>query len=92
MFTPMVQSIFKTLAEPIESNDLIALRERQMLQRQYFHFIATIVTNNVTDVFAAEENSPVLQQVMMTVIQGSVDFPDPVVSTQLDREATVRSI
>jgi exportin-T len=79
MFSPMVQSIFKTLAEPIESNDQIAMRDRQMLQRQYFHFIATIVTNNVTDVFSAEENAQVLQQVMMSVIQGSVDFPDPVV-------------
>lgn len=75
----MVQNVFRTLAEPIEVNDLIATREKQMLQRQYFNFIATIVTNNVTEVLSAKENSGILQQVMLSVIQGSVDFPDPVV-------------
>lgn len=79
MFTPMVQCVFKALSDPIEENDQIAIRERQMLQRQYFSFIAAIVTNNIHDVFSAEENSQVLEQVMLSVIQGSVDFPDPVV-------------
>lgn len=79
MFTPMVQGVFRALQVPIEPNDQIAIRERQLLRRQYFQFIAAIVTNNVTDVLAAQDPT-VLQEVMMTVIQGSVDFPDPVVS------------
>ena len=79
MFTPMVQTIFRTLAEPIEINDEIATRERQMLQRQYYNFIDTVVTNNVTEVLSAEQNLGVLQQVLLSVIQGSVEFPDPVV-------------
>lgn len=79
MFTPMVQSVFRTLAEPIELNDQIAAGERRLLQRQYYNFIATIVTCNVTEVLSAKENEGVLQQVMLSVIQGSVDFPDPVV-------------
>jgi exportin-T len=83
MFTPMVQSVFRALAEPIELNDQIATAERRMLQRQYYNFIATVVTNNVTEVLSAEENSGVLQQVMLSVIQGSVEFPDPVVTNQI---------
>lgn len=78
MFTPMVQGVFQALQIPIEPNDQIAHRDRQLLRRQYFQFIATIVTHNVTDVLAAQDPS-VLQDVMLTVIQGSVDFPDPVV-------------
>lgn len=74
----MVQGVFRALQVPIEPNDQQALRERQLLRRQYFQFIAAIVTNNVTDVLAAQDPN-VLQEVMMTVIQGSVDFPDPVV-------------
>lgn len=79
MFTPMVQSVFRALAEPIELNDQIATGERRMLQRQYYNFIATIVTSNVMEVLSAEENSAILHQVMLSVIQGSVEFPDPVV-------------
>ncbi|XP_021954226.1 exportin-T isoform X2 [Folsomia candida] len=78
MFTPMVQSVFRALAEPIELNDQIATGERRMLQRQYYNFIATIVTSNVMEVLSAEENSAILHQVMLSVIQGSVEFPDPV--------------
>ncbi|CAL8134628.1 unnamed protein product [Orchesella dallaii] len=77
MFTPMVQGVFTALQVPIEQNDLQAQRERQLLRRQYFQFIAAIVTNNVTDVLSAQDPN-VLNEVMMTVIQGSVDFPDPV--------------
>ncbi|ODM97182.1 Exportin-T [Orchesella cincta] len=77
MFTPMVQGVFAALQVPIEQNDLQAQRERQLLRRQYFQFIAAIVTNNVTDVLSAQDPN-VLNEVMMTVIQGSVDFPDPV--------------
>jgi len=79
MFAPMIRNVFSALAVPIETNDEQALRDKQMLQRQYFQFIATIVANNVTDVFQSQEPA-VLQHMMQSVIQGSVDFPDPVVS------------
>ena len=81
MFTPMVQTIFQALAAPIESNDQQAIREKQLMQRQYFHFIAAIVTNNLTEVLSSQE-PVVLQEVMRTVMQGAVEFPDPVVNTK----------
>ncbi|CAG7721639.1 unnamed protein product, partial [Allacma fusca] len=77
MFTPMVQTIFTALATPIETNDQQAIREKQLMQRQYFHFIAAIVTNNLTEVLSAQE-PVVLHEVMRTVMQGAVEFPDPV--------------
>ncbi|XP_067120441.1 exportin-T-like isoform X2 [Centruroides vittatus] len=77
IFMPLVSAIFAVLAVPIDENDQQAQRERQLLQRSYFLFIAAVVTNNVTEVIASQDMQN-LEQVLLTIIQGAVDFPDPV--------------
>jgi exportin-T len=47
-----------------------------MLQRSYFSFLAALVNNDVAEVLSMQEPSD-LHQVLVTVIQGAVDIPDP---------------
>lgn len=77
MFMPLVGVIFTALAAPVEPGDEQAVRDRQLLQRAYFLFVAAIVTNNVVEVVAAQDAQS-LEQVFATIIQGAVEFPDPV--------------
>ncbi|XP_076358684.1 exportin-T-like isoform X2 [Tachypleus tridentatus] len=77
IFMPLVTAIFNALAVPIDENDQEAQRERHVLQRSYFLFIAAIVTNNITEVLASQDMQS-MEQVLQTIIQGAVDFPDPV--------------
>jgi exportin-T len=79
VFMPIVNAIFSALSLPVEENDEQGKREKQLLQRNYFQFIAAIVTNNISEVLNAQD-SQFLEQVMMSIIRGAVDFPDPVVS------------
>lgn len=74
---PLVKVIFEALAVPFDENDQQAAREKQTLQRNYFLFIAAIVTNGVTDVLVSQDVND-LQQVLLTIIHGAVNFPDPV--------------
>lgn len=76
---PIVNAIFSALSLPVEENDEQGKREKQLLQRNYFQFIAAVVTNNISEVLNAQE-SQFLEQVMISIIRGAVDFPDPVVS------------
>ncbi|XP_069692793.1 exportin-T-like isoform X5 [Periplaneta americana] len=77
VFMPIVNAIFSALSLPIEENDEQGKRDKQLLQRNYFQFIAAIVTNNIAEVLNAQD-SQFLEQVMMSIIRGAVDFPDPV--------------
>lgn len=77
VFAPLVGAIFLALNLPIEENDEQAKRERQMLQRSYFLFISALLTNNITEVIS-QQDSQNMEQVVSTVIQGAVSFPDPV--------------
>ncbi|KAL3204513.1 hypothetical protein MRX96_011519 [Rhipicephalus microplus] len=77
MFMPLVGVIFGALAAPVEPGDEQALRDRQLLQRAYFLFVAAIITNNVVEVVASQDAQS-LEQVFATIIQGAVEFPDPV--------------
>uniref|UniRef100_A0A224YMP4 Exportin-T n=1 Tax=Rhipicephalus zambeziensis TaxID=60191 RepID=A0A224YMP4_9ACAR len=77
MFMPLVGVIFGALAAPVEPGDEQALRDRQLLQRAYFLFVAAIITNNVVEVVASQDAQS-LEQVFTTIIQGAVEFPDPV--------------
>lgn len=77
MFMPLVEVIFRALAAPTEPGDEQALRDRQLLQRAYFLFVAAIITNNVVEVVASQDARS-LEQVFATIIQGAVEFPDPV--------------
>lgn len=55
---PLVEVIFRALAAPTEPGDEQALRDRQLLQRAYFLFVAAIITNNVVEVVASQGASP----------------------------------
>lgn len=76
-FTPIVNAVFTSLATPEDENDEEVKREKQLLKRNYFQFVAAIVSNSVVEVFNNVE-STLLEQVMMSVIQGAVDVPDPI--------------
>ena len=54
----------------------MAANERKLLQRGYFSFIATVVNNNVTE-FLRNQDPGNLNQVILTVIEGAVEIPDP---------------
>ncbi|GFY44642.1 exportin-T [Trichonephila inaurata madagascariensis] len=77
IFMPFVTAIFNALSTPIDENDQPAQNERQLLQRSYFLFISVIVSNNITEVMSTQ-SLPNLERVLLTVIQGAVEFPDPV--------------
>ncbi|XP_042220195.1 exportin-T-like isoform X2 [Homarus americanus] len=77
IFVPLVSAIFTALSEPLEENDEEERRTRRLLQRNYYLFLTTIVSNNLLDVMASLDSN-ILQQVLMSVVQGAVEFPDPV--------------
>lgn len=78
-FAPIISAIFNALAASATSiNDEEARLERQSLQRSYFSFIAAIVGSGLLEVLASQD-SAVLQQVLVSLVQGAVEYPDPVV-------------
>lgn len=79
-FAPIISAIFNALAASAATvNDEEARLERQSLQRSYFSFIAAIVGSGLMEVLASQD-SAILQQVLVSLVQGAVDYPDPVVS------------
>lgn len=77
-FMPITNAILNALAQPVEENDEQALRDLQQLQRAYFQFLASIVTNNVQEVLELQDIQS-QEQVMTSIIYGAVDVSDPVV-------------
>lgn len=77
VFMPIVSTIFQVLASSVDERDQVTQNDRKMLQRGYFSFISALVTNNVAQVLS-NQSSQDLHQVLMTVIRGAVDIPDPV--------------
>ncbi|CAL8405187.1 unnamed protein product [Arctogadus glacialis] len=77
VFMPLVVAIFEILGRPAEENDQTAALEKQMLRRSYFTFIQTIASSGMNEVMANQgpEN---IEKVLFTIIQGAVDFPDPI--------------
>ncbi|KAJ8249585.1 hypothetical protein COCON_G00228010 [Conger conger] len=77
VFMPLVQAIFQVLSRPAEENDQTAALEKQMLRRSYFGFLQTVASTSMHPVIANQgpEN---IERVLFTVIQGAVDFPDPI--------------
>ncbi|XP_046878660.1 exportin-T isoform X3 [Hypomesus transpacificus] len=77
VFMPLVLAIFEVLGRPAEDNDQAAALEKQMLRRSYFTFIQTIASSGMNEVMAGQgvEN---IERVLFTIIQGAVDFPDPI--------------
>ncbi|XP_038565370.1 exportin-T isoform X2 [Micropterus salmoides] len=77
VFMPLVLAIFEVLARPAEENDQAAALEKQMLRRSYFTFIQTITGSGMNEVMA-NQGAENIERVVFTIIQGAVDFPDPV--------------
>lgn len=76
VFVPLVSTIFQVLTQPTDSLDQVAISDKHMLQKSYYQFLSTIVTNDVLDVLKNQE--PVnLYDVLVTVVQGAINFPDP---------------
>ncbi|KAL7857762.1 hypothetical protein AOLI_G00178640 [Acnodon oligacanthus] len=77
VFMPLVLAIFEVLSRPAEDNDQTAALEKQMLRRSYFSFIQTIASSGMNEVMA-NQGAENIERVLFTIIQGAVDFPDPV--------------
>lgn len=77
VFMPLVLAIFEVLARPAEENDQAAALEKQMLRRSYFSFIQAITGSGMNEVMA-NQGAENIERVVFTIIQGAVDFPDPV--------------
>lgn len=50
MFMPLVRTIFTVLSSPVDDGDQVTATEKKMLQRAYYLFISTIVSNDGLDV------------------------------------------
>ncbi|XP_076862993.1 exportin-T [Brachyhypopomus gauderio] len=77
IFMPLVLAIFEVLSQPAEDNDQTAALEKQMLRRSYFSFIQTIASSGMNEVMA-NQGADNIERVLFTIIQGAVDFPDPI--------------
>lgn len=77
VFMAIVNCIFSVLGKLAEIKNEEATREKETLRRSYFLFVAAVVTNDVTIVLTSLNHQD-LRQVLMTLIQGAVEFPDPV--------------
>ncbi|XP_051546507.1 exportin-T isoform X1 [Myxocyprinus asiaticus] len=77
VFMPLVMAIFEVLSRPAEENDQTAALEKQMLRRSYFSFIQTIASSGMNEVMA-NQGAENIERVLFTIIQGAVDFPDPI--------------
>ncbi|KAE8281121.1 Exportin-T Exportin(tRNA) tRNA exportin [Larimichthys crocea] len=77
VFMPLVLAIFEVLARPAEENDQAAALEKQMLRRSYFTFIQTVTGSGMNEVMA-NQGAENIERVVFTIIQGAVDFPDPI--------------
>ncbi|KAJ8301279.1 hypothetical protein KUTeg_020266 [Tegillarca granosa] len=76
MFMPLVRTIFTVLSSPVDDGDQVTATEKKMLQRSYYLFISTIVSNDGLDVLKNQEMQN-LHQVLITIVQGAADIPDP---------------
>lgn len=73
---PLVTKIFVFIQAPTEENDLQAMKEKQLLQRSYFLFIATIANTNILEVISNQVSNNV-QEILLSIVSGAVEIPDP---------------
>ncbi|XP_053377142.1 exportin-T-like isoform X1 [Mercenaria mercenaria] len=76
VFMPVVSTIFRVLTQPTDDLDQVAVADKRSLQKSYYQFISTIVSNDVLDVLKNQEVHN-LHQVLITIVQGATEFPDP---------------
>lgn len=77
MFMPLLHAIFEVLLRPAEDNDQSAALEKQMLRRSYFAFLQTVTGSGMSEVIA-NQGAENVERVLVTVIQGAVEYPDPI--------------
>ncbi|XP_026523573.1 exportin-T isoform X1 [Notechis scutatus] len=77
MFMPLLHAIFEVLHQPAEDNDQSAALEKQMLRRSYFAFLQTVTGSGMSEVIA-NQGAENVERVLFTIIQGAVDYPDPI--------------
>uniref|UniRef100_A0A9L0RKJ9 Exportin-T n=1 Tax=Equus caballus TaxID=9796 RepID=A0A9L0RKJ9_HORSE len=77
MFMPLLRAIFEVLLRPAEDNDQSAALEKQMLRRSYFAFLQTVTGSGMSEV-VANQGAENVERVLVTVIQGAVEYPDPI--------------
>nr|XP_033813574.1 exportin-T isoform X3 [Geotrypetes seraphini] len=77
IFMPLLHAIFEVLVRPAEENDQSAALEKQMLRRSYFAFLQSVSGSGMSEVIGNQgvEN---VERVLFTVIQGAVEYPDPI--------------
>ena len=51
---PFVSTIFQTLALPSDERDQEAANEKKLLQRGYYQFLSTIISNDAIDVLKVQ--------------------------------------
>ncbi|KAM8973124.1 exportin-T isoform 2-T2 [Pelodytes ibericus] len=77
VFMPLLHAIFEMLIRPAEENDQSAALDKQMLRRSYFAFLQTVTGSGMNEVIA-NQGAENVERVLFTVIQGAVDYPDPI--------------
>ncbi|KAG8578017.1 hypothetical protein GDO81_010357 [Engystomops pustulosus] len=77
VFMPLLHAIFEVLVRPSEENDQSAALDKQMLRRSYFAFLQTVTGSGMNEVIA-NQGAENVERVLFTVIQGAVEYPDPI--------------
>ncbi|XP_039198134.1 exportin-T isoform X2 [Crotalus tigris] len=77
MFMPLLHAIFEVLHQPAEDNDQSAALEKQMLRRSYFAFLQTVTGSGMSEVIV-NQGADNVEHVLFTIIQGAVEYPDPI--------------
>ncbi|ELU12326.1 hypothetical protein CAPTEDRAFT_150306 [Capitella teleta] len=75
VFMPIVETIFNVLSAPLDARDQVSAAERSLLQRSYYSFISTLITNDTAQVLTGQAADN-LHTVLMTVTRGAVESPD----------------
>ncbi|XP_040265104.1 exportin-T [Bufo bufo] len=77
VFMPLLHAIFEMLVRPSEENDQSAALDKQMLRRSYFAFLQTVTGSGMSEVIA-NQGAQNVERVLFTIIQGAVEYPDPI--------------
>ncbi|XP_075712993.1 exportin-T isoform X1 [Rhinoderma darwinii] len=77
VFMPLLHAIFEVLVRPSEENDQSAALDKQMLRRSYFAFLQTVTGSGMSEVIG-NQGAENVERVLFTIIQGAVDYPDPI--------------
>lgn len=76
IFMPLVSQVFQFLQAATDVNDQQAMREKQLLHRSYFLFIATIANMNILEVLSNQDSNNV-KEILLSIVHGGVEVGDP---------------